>query len=156
MNDSLMPDWIKRIKDEEAAKASKRELDRQRQIAAEKTLQSDGPEFWKSVMQELKLASDSLSQIGIRANFSEIGGQGEHGCRIELAAGFPNVNPADVNAFYRSDHIACYSFGGMDDYSIKLSVNHSGQIVGVISTQPLSAPQIAQKILEPLVAAVRP
>lgn len=155
MGDQLAPEWVKRIKQADHNEAARRELENQRRVAAEKTLKADGPAFWTSVVQELKRTSDSLSEIGIRSTFSEIGGQGERGCRIELAAGFPRVSLADVNVFYRGDHLSCHAFGGLEVYSIEIAVNHGGQIVGTHGSSVLGAEQIAQRIVEPLVGAVR-
>lgn len=155
MSDQVTPDWIKQIKEADDAATAQAELQKQRRIAAEKTLAADGPEFWKELIREFGNAVNAMSQINVRATLSDVGGKGQEAYQIQLTGGFPNVRTIYTNVFHRGNTLDCYTPMG-HLYSIALGVDDSGRIVEVgEDNRPVRAPQLAQAIIQPMLDFVR-
>src|ERR1700740_2124604 len=100
MTDSLVPDWIKSIKQQQNQEAARAEAAAKEQLLIAKTIQADGPEFWKSLIKELRINTDRLPEIGIRAELSELAPGREDGYQIRLTKVGAFPAQTYTNVFY--------------------------------------------------------
>jgi hypothetical protein len=114
MADPPIPSWIKKIKEEKEQDATRAEYEAQHAALAAKTIEADGPAFWKQLLEELEITVHSLPAIGVSASMSDLSKQTEEGCQISVAreSAFPAI--AYVNVFYApgSNSIRCHPSEG--------------------------------------------
>src|SRR5579872_3768726 len=103
MNDDLVPDWIKRIRDKDEADNAEAELSRLRQRTAQNLVQTEGIKFWKQLTKELEIAAHACSRIGITANCTSESNRSEptqYGVRVNMSAGSPLAKVVHTNIWY--------------------------------------------------------
>jgi hypothetical protein len=164
MNDALMPDWIRRIKDQDEAAKSSDDLKRQSQILAGEQLLAKGPDFWKQLTEQLEIAATHCASIGIRATCSHLGPQeskrepgsrAPRGVRLELTAGFPNVRIIYTNIWYTpgNAYIGLFTLD-FPEKRIDLRVSE-GTVCALVGSNILDPEGLTQAIMERMARYVR-
>jgi hypothetical protein len=108
MTDSLVPDWIRKIQHEQDQAAIKKGADADRSLLLAKTIQADGPLFWKGLLKELQLTVDGLPKIGVHGELKGINSQEGEAYRISVTLKSALAAQAYTDLFY----------GGADSKSI--------------------------------------
>src|ERR1035438_2392274 len=102
MTDSIIPDWIKKIKAEEDRKIVREHTAALEAALIEKTIQADGPAYWKQLLKELHVAVEGLKLLGIAGSISTIQERDEEGVQVKLLLSSHPDRQDFVNLFYNS------------------------------------------------------
>jgi hypothetical protein len=160
MNDDLIPNWIKKIKDQDEAKQSEEERNRLHNFSTQQLVQVGALKFWKGVAKDLEIAVNALSKTKIKAtctSTSSPANPSEHGVRIDVSAGFPFVKIAHTVVWYNegTGYIRCY-FMEEPEKRIQFGIDPLGEVCAVGERGGmLDAEKTAEEILSPLVCFVR-
>lgn len=156
MNDSAVPDWIKRIKEQEDQEKAKDAAQTQQQTADAQTVRAKGPEFWKQLLEELKVTADSLQVIGLQGSVSDIttAGAGEEACQVSVAAASTRPRRTYTNLFYSPGQafIRCHT---AEEKAFRLVLRVVGGQVKAMNSSPMNPAEAAEAIVRPMVGMVR-
>jgi hypothetical protein len=117
-------------------------------LLAAKTIQADGPQFWKQLCKDLKIAIDNLPLIGVQATLSDVPG----GLQIRMHTESLMPRQTYTNLSYNGTEI---HFHTMEDISFSWSLCVSGGEVMLNADGCLvSGEAAAQSILEPILKRI--
>lgn len=92
MNDSLMPEWMKKKKAEQESASVKEEARQQRAVTFDSLLiKRDSRKFWKELQQKLEIAVRFLPELGLTGSTSPLG----DGVRVAVSC--PGVLPIQTH-----------------------------------------------------------
>ena len=159
-DDPLIPKWIRKIKAQDDLTAAKIDGNVQRHLLAQKTVQADGPAFWKQLLKELKIATDGLALIELRGSLANIetalpGDEEARHIAISIEALLPKQTY--TNVFYKpgGSYIRCHTQEG-ESINLRLCL-YDGAVRALAADgrTPMDAELCAQAIVQPMVAKVR-
>jgi hypothetical protein len=159
-DDGLIPKWIRKIKAQDDLTAAKIEGNTQRQLLALRSVQADGPAFWKQLLKELKIATDSLGLIELQGSLGTVGTalSGDEDARhivVSLSALLPKQTY--TNVFYKpgGSFIRCHTPEG-GSVNLRLCLYEgSVRVLAADGRTPMDAELCAQAIVQPMVVKVR-
>lgn len=153
MTDSLVPDWIKNIQYQQKQQVGIDQHKRDRQALLEKTIKADGAEFWKRLLKELQITVDSLGSIGLMGKLSEVAKIPHEGVQVSVVRS--GVFTFYVNLFFDDVGIRYHPQVGNDSrFSFCLGPTISDATLMVTEgASPMTAEQVAQAIIQPIVEA---
>jgi hypothetical protein len=156
-----MSDWISELKAEQEKTIAEREVETTRALFVNKTLATDGPKFWASLVSELGLVVGRFNEAEIdqmRATISDTSTNIERALQIVLSTN-KNLSPRQIhtNVFYSdgSERIRCHPLD-VAAYNLSFAVrNGELAVVPSDSHQTLTANGAATRILQPMVRRLR-
>jgi len=160
-DDSLIPEWIKNIRDQDELKTAKADANMQRQLLAKKTIETDGPAFWKQLLKELELQTRALAIIprlrGSLAGIETAIPTGEEARHVAIF--YSGLVPQDTstNIFYKpgQSFIRCHTQEG-DAINFQLfAKDRTIYALDPDDGLAMDAEQCATKIIQPMVLKVR-
>jgi hypothetical protein len=157
MTDSLIPDWIRQIKQsEDEATEATRSASKDAALAAN-VIQAKGPAFWRELLKELQITVDSLPAINLRATMSTISAKPE---AVQVQITRESVFPMQlyINLFYDSPGAAVIRCVPQDEnaYTLQFGVTGSDTLVlHGVGHGPMSPAEAAAAIIQPIVSRVR-
>jgi|HubBroStandDraft_4_1064222.scaffolds.fasta_scaffold128388_2 hypothetical protein len=156
----LIPKWIRKIKAQDDLTAAKIDGNTQRQLLALKTVQADGPVFWKQLLKELKIATDGLALIELQGSLANIETALSHDEEARhVAVSFSALLPKQTytNVFYKpgGSSIRCCPQEG-EPVNLRLCLYEGTvRVLAADGRTPMDAELCAQSIVQPMVAKVR-
>src|ERR1700722_6940979 len=159
-DDPLIPKWIRKIKAQDDLTAAKIDGNTQRQLSALKTVQTDGPVFWKQLLKELKIATEGLALIELRgslANIETAPAREEEARHVAVSISAVLSKQTYTNVFYKpgGPYIRCYPQEG-EPVNFRLCLYEGTvRVLAADGRTPLDAELCAQAIVQPMVAKVR-
>jgi hypothetical protein len=96
MNDSLMPEWMKKKKAEQESASAKEETRQQRTVTASLLIERDGPNFWKELQEKLEIGVQFLPQLGFTGSTTTFGG----GVRVSVSSPGVFANQTYTDLFW--------------------------------------------------------
>jgi hypothetical protein len=92
MNDTVMPEWMKRMRDEVRAAGTRNSAEDQEQQTASFAIKADGPRFWKELKEKIAIAVEFLGEAAkLAGSISGIPGGG-----IQVKVWRPGISPAQT------------------------------------------------------------
>ena len=166
MNDELIPDWIKSIKNSDDAVKGRERSTQAQDLVAELTVQKEGPKFWKQLCKDLEISAHALSKIGITATCTCLSEEKnkvlrnnplpQHGVRIEMKTGSLRFKVDHVIIWYTEGTYYLSLYRREDEEKrIPLGLNESGEVCALIGNDMLDSEQTTEAILRPLVNYLR-
>ncbi len=108
MNDVLVPEWMKKKREQDELAEAKAEARKQKMLAASTLIKAKMPEFCYAVKEKLAIAVECLSVLKLTGQITEFGG----GYRVSVQhpGVFPNQTYTDV--VFMDDSIRCTLLNG--------------------------------------------
>lgn len=97
-DDSMVPDFIKRRRDEKRKEEEQKTFETQKALAAQLLIETRGPQYWQSFKEKLQIAVESLSALNLTGSFSSPLGDLKH-IHIEVTrpSQFVKMSKADIH-----------------------------------------------------------
>ncbi len=158
MDESLMPDWMKRAKESRELERARADSASKDHTIAQMKVQNDGPLFWKDLVEKLTIQKEFLpSAFGLNGsvNVSESHG-GEMLCRVDVARHGLTPRSGYINLFYRpgGSIIRCHSQSGTAG-DVGLGVV-DGKVILILAGEYRDPEQSASWFIQELVRQVKP
>jgi acyl-CoA hydrolase len=170
MDDALIPEWIKKIRQEEEAKKSREEANQQRAALLSAKIAAQGPGFWKQLVKGLEITAPECKHIGIRASVSNIGGLhnttgAEEACRVSVMVGLPFPQQTHTDLSYRKGDsaIKCHTFEDkvftldfcLDPQGVCAIIASDPELFPIAAAVPTRPEDAAQFIFQAMVQRVK-
>jgi hypothetical protein len=158
MDDSLMPDWMKRAKEASDLREAVAANAATEHVIAQMKVTNEGPAYWKELTEKLGFHAGFLQKaFGLNgtANVSDSHG-GEVLCRVDVNLHALVPKSAYVNLFYRpgGSLVRCHApFGGGGDFRLGVV---DGKVILMCGGEYRNPEQAASYIIEGLVRTVKP
>jgi hypothetical protein len=159
VNEILVPEWIKREMAERESSELHAEADAQRQRADLLVVKSEGPEFWRQLLRELALTTESLGRIGMQGKLSKITStdfEDAYRLSVSLSGVTPKQTYSDIRYQKGSTAIQCYPQDG-NPCQLQLCVGPKDS-VGIVPDEPglpLTPEKTAESIVRQMAGIVR-
>jgi hypothetical protein len=159
-DDPLIPKWIRKIKAQDDLTAAKIDGNVQRHLLALKTVQADGPTFWKQLLKELKIAVNGLALIELRGSLANIETalpNDEEAWHIAISVSALLPKQTYTNVLYKpgGPYIRCHTQDG-ESVNLRLCLYEGAvRVLAADGRTPMDAELCAQAIVQPMVAKVR-
>lgn len=153
MNDSMMPDWMKKKKEQEDLASAKEEARRQRDLAVSNLIELKSPEFWKRLKEQLAIAVEFLPGLNLSGQITDAVGS----VRVSMSKAGVFANQTYTDLALHPGHIHCTTLnGGVYDLNFAgYSDTEICVIEGNTYTPPLNPEEAAKLILEKMMAIIR-
>ena len=153
MNDSMMPEWMKKKQEQTELAEANREAAQQREIAANALIQLKAPDFWKHLKQQLAIAVEFLPNLKLAGQITDTLGS------VRVSMSRPGVYPSqtytDLSLQPRSIHCTALNGGS---YDLNFSIYSDTEICvieGTTYTPPLNPEEATKLILEKMMGIVK-
>jgi hypothetical protein len=154
MTDSIIPNWIKAIREKDDQKAERDRVAAMTELLRAKTIQTDAPAYWTQLLNELQITVDSLSHIGLTASLSTTRTSIEEVVEISIRRPGAVRHSVVIDLFYRAGSSTIRSRKGNTYSDMHFSVVDR-EIRLLCDNGPQKPAQAAQSIIEPLVKYLR-
>jgi hypothetical protein len=153
MNDTLMPEWMKKKQEQVELENAKQEAIRQRDLAVASLIQLKSPDFWKRLKEQLGIAVEFLPKLGLQGQITDT----FESVRVSMSrpGAYPNQTYTDLSLQPRSIHCTTLNGGA---YELNFSTHSDTEICVVQSntyTPPLNPEEAAKLILEKMMEIIR-
>jgi len=154
MDKALVPEWIKKMRQEDELAEAKKEAARRLEVEASPLLQQEGPRFWDQLQQDLAVAVDSLPVLNVSGSISRF----SEGIRIEVV--YYHLIPVQTytDIFYDPSIavIRCSTMsGGICQLYLCALPDNEVAAIAELDGPPLDPEQASEYILRPMVDSVR-
>ena len=153
MNDSMMPEWMKKKQEQIESTEAQREAARQRDLAASNLIQLKAPDFWNRLKKELAIAVEFLPKLNLQGQITDTFGS------VRVSMSRPGVYPSqtytDLSLQPRSIHCTALNGGS---YDLNFSIYSDTEICVIESntyTPPLNPEEATKLILEKMMGIVK-
>jgi hypothetical protein len=158
MDESLMPDWMKRAKEASDLREATAANTAKAHAIAQMKVVNDGPTYWKEMVQKLGIQAEFLQKaFGLAGTMNVSDGHGgEILCRVDVNLYALMPKSAYVNLFYRpGGSVVRYhpQFGGGGDYPFDVV---DDKVILMCGGEYRNPEQAASYIIEGLVRTVKP
>jgi hypothetical protein len=147
---SQMPEWMKKKQQEmRLSEATEKDAER-RKLAAALLIQSESPEFWKRLLDNLKLAVEALATIELTGSYSQIGLNA-----VRISMNHPDLfaSRTHTDLFHETGRIRCTTLG-VGAYNLDFHVISETE-VGVLDKHkggsPMNADQASEYVIRRMV-----
>jgi hypothetical protein len=156
MTDSIVPNWIKEIEASDRLKATAENASALEDVLTEKTIQTDGPTYWKQLQKELHIAVEGLKRIGISGAISVAFAVQQKGIQVKLYRTDRPARQDYVNLFYNDGEAGIWRYPATPEGVSKFpfDVIH-GNVVLFGDADALNPEQAVRFILEPMVKSIK-
>lgn len=149
MNDSMMPEWMKKKVEQDAREKHKEEAGRHRVPAASNFLQLKIPEYWQRVKEKLAIAVEFLPKLNMQ---SQITPSGDKGFRISVSRPGVFTNQTFTDVFLAPRAITCTGLN-LGAYTLMFCVVSDTEIGVMVDGmgEPINADQASEYIMRKMV-----
>jgi hypothetical protein len=150
MDDSLVPEWIKKRRQEDEIAEAKRDSIRQQAVEASLLLKQEAPKFWSQLQQSLAIAVDSLHVLRLSGSIAQY----SEGIRIDVI--FHHLVPIQTytDIIYDSarEIIRCTTMsGGICQLGLCMTSNNEVAAIADLGGLPMNPEQVSEYIMRPMV-----
>jgi hypothetical protein len=154
MDEALVPQWMKNMRQEDELAEAKKESARRLEVEASPLLQQEGPRFWDQLQQSLAVAVDSLPVLNLSGSISRF----SEGIRIEVV--YYHLVPVQTytDIFYDPGIavIRCSTMsGGICRLYLRALPGKEVAAIAELDGPPLDPERASEYILRPMVDSVR-
>jgi hypothetical protein len=149
MNDSMMPDWMKKKQEKNELEEAKAEVRQQHAMAAANLLEIKRPSFWLQLREQLAIAVHSLRKFNMAGQISEHSGDS---MRIAVSRPGILVNQTYTDLFFKPSGITATGLN-LGAYTLTFCVLSETEI-GVSadgSVDAMGSPEAARYIMERMI-----
>jgi hypothetical protein len=150
MDETLVPEWIKKLQQEHELAEAEKNNARKREIESSKLLRQEGPEFWAQLQQRLSVAVDSLPVLKLSGSISHF----REGIRVDVVYQhlIPIQTYTDISYDPGNVAVRCSTMNG-GICQLYLCVADNNEIVAFSEPDgpPMDPEQAAEFILRPMV-----
>jgi hypothetical protein len=150
MNDALVPEWMKKKRQEHELADANKEAARIREVEASLLLRQEGPKFWSQLQQSLAIAVDSLPVLKLTGLLS----RSDDGIRIEVFYHYliPIQTYTDIVYDPGSAVIRCSTMsGGICQLYLCVASNNEITVMAELGGLPMNPEQASEFIMRPMV-----
>jgi len=154
MDEALVPEWIKKIRQEDELAEAKQEITRRLEVEASSLLQQEGSRFWSQLQQSLSIVVESLPVLNLSGSISQF----SNGIRIEVVYYHlvPVQTYTDVSYDPDSAVIRCSAMsGGICRLYLRATPNNEIAAFAELTGPPMDPEQASEFIMHPMVDSVR-
>lgn len=154
MDKALVPEWMKKIRQEDALTEAKKEAARQSEVEASPLLQQEGPRFWSQLQQSLAICVDSLPVLNLSGSISNF----NEGIHIEVVYYhlIPVQTYTDICYDPGTAVIRCATVnGGICQLYLCETLNNEVAAFAELDGPPMDPEQASEYIMRPMVDSVR-
>lgn len=157
MDSALMPSWIKERKAKDDATRARADKADNEVLCAEMLVQAEGPRWFRQLVMELTINTESLPEIGLAGSSTRQAGQSREEIwrvSVSLRSVFPRMTHTDVMYIPGSSVIRCHTLEGKA-FTLQLCPNPSRVGLSVLIEDSLyTAQEAAEFIVRAMVARV--
>jgi hypothetical protein len=149
MDEALVPEWMKKRRQEDELADAKREADRKRAVEDSLVLKQEGPKFWNQLQQSLAIVVDSLPILRLTGSISQF----NEGIRIEVVHHHlvPIQTYTDIAYDPDSSAIRCWTMnGGTFQLYLCVTSNNEVAVLAELGGLPMNPEQAAECIMCPM------
>ena len=150
MDEALVPEWMKKRRQEDELAETKKEAARQQAVEASLLLKQEGPQFWHQLQQSLAIAVDSLPVLKLMGSITQY----SEGIRIEVIYYHlvPIQTYTDIIYDSAREVIRCTTMsGGICQLCLCLASNNEIAVISDIGGLPMNPEQASEFIMRPMV-----
>ena len=154
MDEALVPEWMKKIRQEDDLAEAKKESSRKIEVEASPLLQQEGPRFWSRLQQSLSIVVDSLPVLNLSGSISSF----KEGIRIEVVYYHlvPIQTYTDIGYDPSTAVIRCSTVnGGICRLYLCEIPNNEVAAFAELDGSPMDPEQTSEYIMRPMVDSVR-
>jgi len=154
MNEALVPEWMKKKRQEDELAEARKEAARQLEVNASPLLQQEGPGFWSQLQQRLAAVVDSLPILKLSGSISQF----NEGIRIDVVYYHLIPVQAYTDIYYDPDTavIRCSTMsGGICQLYLCVASNNEVTALAELDGPPMDPEQASEYIMRPMVDSVR-
>jgi hypothetical protein len=153
MDETRVPEWMRKLQQEHALAAGRKEAARKQAVADSFLLQQEGPKFWDRLQQSLAVAVDSLPVLKLSGSLSRF----KEGIRIEVVYQhlIPIQTYTDISYDPDSAVIRCSTMnGGIVQLYLCVTDNNEIAAFSELDGPPMNTEQASECIVRPMVDQV--
>jgi hypothetical protein len=150
MNEALVPEWMKKRRQEDELAEAKKEAARQQAVEASLLLKQEGPKFWSQLQQSLAIVVDSLPVLSLTGSITQY----SEGIRVEVT--FYHLVPIQTYTDIIYDPgravIRCTAMsGGICQLCLCVASNNEVAVMADPGGLPMNPEQASEFIMRPMV-----
>lgn len=152
MNDSLMPEWMKKKIEREAQGKNREEASKQRAMAAASLLQLKIPEYWQRLKEKLAIAVEFLPKLDMQGQITP---SGDKGLRISVSRPGIFANQTFTDIFLAPRAITCTGLN-LGTYTLMFCVVSDTEIAVMLDGmgEPMNPDQASEYIMRQMVELI--
>jgi len=156
MNDSITPDWIKEIEAAEAVHTAAARATVAEDSLRAKTIQADGPAYWRLLQKELYIAVEGLKRVGITGVIEDAFAVKEKGIQVRIQRTDRPSKQAFVKLFYTDGDPGIQRYPATAEGVSALLFDVHNDTMALYGDGDALTPEAAARfILEPMVKNVK-
>jgi hypothetical protein len=150
MDEALVPEWMKKRRQEDELAETKKEAARQQAIDASLLLKQEGPKFWSQLQQSLAIAVDSLPVLKLAGSITQY----SEGIRIDVI--YYHLVPIQTYTDIIYDPgravIRCTTMsGGICQLCLCMASHNEIAVLSELDGLPMNPEQASEFIMRPMV-----
>jgi hypothetical protein len=150
MDEALVPEWMKKKRQEDELVETKKEAARLQAVEASLILKQEGPKFWSQLQQSLAIAVDSLPVLKLTGSITQY----SEGIRVEVI--YYHLVPIQTYTDIIYDHgraiIRCTTMqGGICQLCLCVASNNEIAVISELGGLPMNPEQASEFIMCPMV-----
>jgi hypothetical protein len=150
MDEALVPEWMRKRRQEDELAEAKKEAARQQAVEASLLLKQEGPKFWSQLQRSLAIAVDSLPVLRLTGSITQY----SEGIRIEVI--YYHLVPIQTYTDIIYDPgkalIRCSTMsGGICQLCLCVASNNEIAVIADPSGLPMNPEQASEFIMRPMV-----
>jgi hypothetical protein len=150
MDETLVPEWIKKRRQEDELAEVKKEAARYREVETSLLLKQEGPKFWNQLQQSLAIAVDSLPLLKLMGSITQY----SEGIRVEVI--YYHLIPIQTYTDIIYDPgralIRCTTMsGGICQLCLCMASNNEVAVISELDGLPMNPEQASEFIMRPMV-----
>lgn len=154
MDKALVPEWMRKIRQEDELAEAKKKAARQSEVQASSFLRQEGPIFWSRLQQSLAICVDSLPVLNLSGSISNF----KEGIRIEVVYYYlvPIQTYTDICYDPGTAVLRCSTmYGGICQLYLCEIPNNKVAAFAELEEPPMDPEQASEYIMRPMVDSVR-
>jgi hypothetical protein len=156
MTDSIVPNWIKELEASDLLKATADNASALDSALMDKTIQADGPAYWKQLQKELHIAVEGLKRIGISGAISDAFAVQRKGIQVKIYRTEQPSRQGFFNLFYNDGEVGIWRYPATPEGVSKFPFDViNGSVVLFGDGDALNPERAARLILEPIVKSIK-
>lgn len=153
MDEALVPEWMKKKRQEDELAEAKKEAARQLEVQASHILRQEGPRFWSQLQKNLAIAVDSLPFLKLTGSISSF----SEGIRIEVVYYHlvPVQTYTDISYDSNRAAIRCSTMsGGICQLYLRVVSDSEITALAELDGLPMNPEQASEFIMRPMIDCV--
>jgi hypothetical protein len=152
MNDSMMPEWMKKKVEQETREKHREGASRQRDVVAANLLQLKAPEYWQRLKEKLAIAVEFLPKLNMQG---QITSSGDKGFRISVSRPGVFANQTFTDVFLAPRAVTCTGLN-LGAYTLMFCVVSDTEIAVMLNGmgEPMNPDQASECIMRQMVELI--